>query len=245
MAGYDYSAWVTAIAVMLQYDTTITDPTSANPSTYQPFNDILPRCIDYAEQRIYRELDLIHTRISDSGASTANSRSFTLPTTGGIYVVLEQVAPVVGGVQQAPMLPISKEGLEQLYPSETAPTTPSIPEFWCPVDQTSILIAPPPDTGYTLKTFGTKRPAALSSTNTVTFLTANLPDLFLVASLVFMTGFQRDFGAQADDPRMAQSWETQYQTLNKSAQAEEARKKFYGPGWSARNPSPIATPPQT
>lgn len=240
-----YTDWINAVATLLSYDSTITNASSATPSTYGPFNLMIQRAIEYGEQRLYRELDLLVTRVSDSGTATAGQRSFSLPMNGGTYVVLEQVAAVVGGVQQSPMLPMSKEALEAFYPSDTPIVSPSVPTMWCPVDQTSILVAPPPDIGYTLKTFGTKRPAPLSAANTTTFLTIALPDLFLCATMIFWSGYQRDFGAQSDDPKVAQSWESQYQLLNKSAEVEEARKKFYGPGWSARNPSPLATPPQT
>lgn len=243
--GYQYSDWINAVAALLSYDSTITNAASVTPSSFAPFNTMYPRVIEYAEQRIYRELDLLHTRITDTGAATPNSRAFTLPTGKGVYVKLEQVAVFIGGVRQPPMLPVAKEGLEQFFPSDAPIGAPSVPTMWCPVDQTTILIGPSPDIGYTLETFGTQRPAPLSSINTTTFLTLNLPDVFLAATMIFWTGYQRDFGAQADDPKMAQSWENQYTTLLRSAEVEETLKKFAGPGWSARMPSPIASPPQT
>ena len=44
---------------------------TVTPETYQ-FQTMLPGCIDYAEQRIYRELDLLQTvvRNADSGTSS-------------------------------------------------------------------------------------------------------------------------------------------------------------------------------
>jgi hypothetical protein len=41
---------------------------------------------------------------------------------------------------------------------------------------------------------------------------------------------------------MAQSYESQYQTLLRSAGVEENRKKYEGPGWTSQSPSPIASP---
>lgn len=246
MAGYAFSDWINAVAVLLEYDNTIVTAGSASPSSSAAFNTMYPRAIEYAEQRIYRELDLLFTRVTDAtGSLTANSRKFTLPIDQGVYVVLEQLALFVSNVRQPPMLPVSKEALENFYPSDTAPATPSVPTMWAPVDQKTVLVAPPPDIGYMVECFGTQRPAPLSAANTTTFLTQYLPDLFLACSMIFWTGYQRDFGAQSDDPKMAQSWETQYQTLMKSAGIEEARKKWQGPGWSSRLPSPIASPPQT
>ena len=66
----------------------------------------------------------------------------------------------------------------------------------------------------------------MSVTNTSTQLTNFFPDLFIAASMIFATGYQRDFGAQSDNPAQGQSWENQYDLLIKSALTEEARKKF-------------------
>ena len=51
-------------------------------NTYQ-FQTMLPDMIDYAEQRLYRELNLIYTRSTVTGTLSANSRSFTLPNATG------------------------------------------------------------------------------------------------------------------------------------------------------------------
>lgn len=270
MAGYIFSDWISAVAVLLEYDNTITNPSLAAPSTSNAFNTIYPRAIEYAEQRIYRELDLLFTRVTDNGAATPATRAFTLPTNKGNFVVLEQVSVTVGTVRQPPLLPVSKDALDQLWPDDLAfeylvtdqgqlvltdngqpiivgagSNDTSIPLVWCQVDQETILLGPPPDLAYIITCFGTQRPAPLSAINTSTFLTQFLPDLFLAASMVFWAGYQRDFGSQSDDPKMAQSWETQYGLLMKSGAVEEARKKWQGPGWSSRLPSPIASPPQT
>lgn len=244
--GYAYSDWINAVAVLLQYDQTIIAPTTASPSSNAAFNTFYPRAIEYAEQRIYREIDLLLTRVTDSSAAlTPSNRTFTLPTDVGVYVVLEQLSVLVGGVAQSPMLPVAKEALEALWPSDVPPTTPSVPTMWCPVDQKTVLVAPAPDIAYVAKCFGTQRPAPLSSSNVTTFLTTYLPDLFLAASMCSWSGFQRDYGAQSSDPQNAVSWESQFTTLLKSADVEEARKAWRSSGWTNRAPMPLATPPQT
>jgi hypothetical protein len=82
----------------------------------------------------------------------------------------------------------------------------------------------------------------LSATNTTTFISLYLPDLFIMASMVYVSAYQRNFGRQSDDPQMAQSYEMQYQTLLKSADLEENRKKFEAAAWSSQEPSISATP---
>jgi hypothetical protein len=82
----------------------------------------------------------------------------------------------------------------------------------------------------------------LSATNTTTFISLYLPDVFIMASMIYISAYQRNFGRMSDDPQMAQSYEAQYQTLLKGAVVEEARKKFESSGWTSQSPSPVATP---
>jgi hypothetical protein len=84
---------------------------------------------------------------------------------------------------------------------------------------------PVPDKDYATEYFGVVRPALLSSVNTETFLSVNYADLFCAACMVFASGYQRDFGSQADDPAKAVSWNGTYETLRASAMLEAGRMK--------------------
>jgi hypothetical protein len=106
------------------------------------------------------------------------------------------------------------------------------------LDQFTIILGPWPDANYQVEVIGTIRPTPLSATNTTTFLTTYLPDLFLAASMIFASGYQRDFGSQADNPQQSASWEMQYEKLFASANAEELRKKFSGLGWTSYSNMP-------
>ena len=75
-----------------------------------------------------------------------------------------------------------------------------------------------------------------------TFISLNLPDVMIMASMIYISAYQRNFGRANDDPQMAITYESQYQALLKGAAMEEARKKFEASGWSSQSPSPIATP---
>lgn len=221
-----YSTYVSALTTMM-----VTSAT--NPA----FVAILPNIIDYAEQRCYRELDLLSTVTTDASKTlTAGSRSFVLPTTPATFITVQEVnvitpagyAPDVG--QRNPLLAVSKEFLNQVYNSSTGA---SAPLFFAMLNNSTILVGPWPDQGYTVEVVGTIRPAPLSASNTTTFLSTYLPDLFLAASMIFASGYQKNFGAQADDPKMAMSWEDQYGRLLASANAEEMRRKWAGPGWTS------------
>jgi len=70
-----------------------------------------------------------------------------------------------------------------------------------------------------------------------------LPDLLIMASMIYISAFQRNFiSAAANDPQMPVNYETQYQTLLRSAMVEEARKKFQSAGWTSMSPAVVATP---
>jgi hypothetical protein len=66
--------------------------------------------------------------------------------------------------------------------------------------------------------------------------------MMIMASMVYISAYQRNFGRQSDDPQMAQSYENQYQLLKNSALVEENRKKYAAAAWTSYSPSPVATP---
>lgn len=234
MPGLTYATYKTALATL-----------SVVPETDANWLAILPDAIEYAELRIYRDLDLLSTvQANTSFATTANTSKVTL--TQGTFVTLQNVnvitpagtaSPDAG--TRVPLLPVSKEYIQYAWPSAT---NAAVPQYFAMLDERSFSLGPWPDAAYTLEIIGTVRPATLSATNTVTFISQYLPDLFLMASMIFISGYQRNFGRQSDDPQMAQSYESQYQALLKGATVEEYRKKYQSSGWTSMSPSPVATP---
>lgn len=240
----DYTDYINAISSVLESPTT--DPSIAEPFVDVQYNLWLPRAIEAAEQRIYRELDLLGARmIDDSGMLSPDSRRFVLPTDQGTFVVVEQVSVIDSSGNRTQLLPVSKEYLDVAWPNNIPAFTPSVPQVWVPFDQTLILVGPAPDTAMSVEVTGTFRPAPLSSANPTTIITSYIPDLMIYASLVSFIGFQRDYGQASDDPKLAVSWESQYQTGKQSAEVEQMRIRFASQGWGARLPSRIATPAQT
>lgn len=219
-----------------------------------PMSDVaytaaLPNIIDDAEQRLYRELDLLSTRITATGLLTANDRRFSLPTSGGTFVVVEQFNGVTPSGQtnpnlgtRNPMTPCSKEVLDSLWPSVSGA---GLPELFAPISQSEWIVGPWPDAAYTVEVVGTIRPAPLSASNQTTFLSTYLPDVFFAAALVMSAGYQLNFSAVGDNPASGMTWETHVEKLLTSAKAEEIRKKFGSEGWTSKQPDPLATPPRT
>lgn len=212
------------------------------------FVAVLPNIIADAELRLYRELDLLDTSVRDSsGTLTTLTRNFNLPSSIGTFIICDEVNVItpVGTTNpelgtRNPLIPTNDETLNTLWPSVSGST---IPQYFAMVSQDVIMVGPFPDAAYTVEIVGTVRPTPLSSTNTTTILSTFFEDLLISASMVFAAGYQKNFGAGSDDPKMAQSWETHTQMLLAGAQTEEARKMFTSQGWSDKSPIPASTTP--
>ena len=232
--GLTYSQYVTQIATMAVVEEN--DPA---------FQIILPQMITYAENRMCRDLDFLFTSTALTGfACTVGTRSITVPE--GTFVVSEQINIITpagtadpNAGTRVPCLPTTKEFLDAVY---GASTYTGIPQYFVPFNDNLFLIGPYPDQNYYVEIVGTFRPSSLSISNPTTFISLYLPDVMIMASMIYVSAYQRNFGRQSDDPAMAQSYEGQYQALLKGAAVEEARKKFEASGWSSQSPSPVATP---
>lgn len=218
-------------------------------STDPNFLIMLPGMIDYSEQRIYRELDLLYTQETDASTQVSSgNRNFTLPTSIGTFITVDNLNIITPSGTAAsagtriPVTPVDRSYIDLVYPSGQIGT--GTPSYYAMASNTVILLGPAPDAPYYAEVVGIQRPVSLSSANSSTILTQYIPDVFIAASMVFAMGYQRDFGSQADNPGASQSWENQYQTLMKSASVEQARAKFQAEGWTSQSPSPTATPPR-
>lgn len=234
MAGLTYSTYKTALATL-----------SVVPETDPNWLAILPDTIDYAELRIYRDLDLLST-VAANTSFTTNQNVSTVALTEGTFVTLQNINVITpagtttpDSGTRVPLLPVTKEYIQYAWPSST---NAGVPSYFAMIDERTFSLGPWPDASYTLEIIGTYRPASLSSSNTTTFISQYLPDLFLMASMIFISGYQRNFGRQSDDPQMSQSYEAQYQSLLKGATVEEYRKKFQSTAWTSMSPSPVASP---
>lgn len=232
----NYSSYVQQIATMAVVP--VTDPN---------FTIIIPSMIDYAELRMQRDLDFLSTQTSNSSYSfTSGNNVLTIPSTG--FVVMQTIEVIDGSGNSTPLLPVGKEYIQNVYP--TGSTT-GLPKYFAVyggdaattgLTSQNILVGPTPNTGYSTRLTGTIRSAPLSAGNPTTFISTYLPDLFVMASMIYISAYQRNFGRINDDPAMAQTYESQYQGLLKSAMVEENRKKFQSAAWTSYSPSPFAAP---
>ena len=232
----DYNTYVQQIATM-----------SVVPVTDTNYQIILPQMISYAELRMQRDLDFLSTQISTTAYSfTASNNTLTVPQSQ--FVTTETMEVIDGSGASTPLLPVTKEFLQNIYGSGS---TTGLPAYYAEyggdaatTGYTSqlIIVGPIPSASYQVRLTGTVRSAPLSATNTQTYISTNLPDMMIMASMIYISAYQRNFGRQSDDPQMAQSYESQYQALKASALVEENRKKYEASAWSSYSPAPAATP---
>lgn len=253
MPGLTYTTYKTQIAQMA-----VVAETDVN------FLAILPMMLNYAELRICRDLDFLSTSAALHGAGyqlTAGNRNLSFPIdlgNGTSFVISEQINLITPVGQsdpdagtRTPLLPATKEFLDAVYGSASYT---GVPKYFVPFNETLFLVGPTPNYSYYVEVVGTIRPASLDTRpvpnplnltptpDNQTFISLYLPDLLVMASMIYISAYQRNFGKESDDPQMAQSYEGQYQLLLKSAVVEEARKKFDAAGWSSQSPATVASP---
>jgi hypothetical protein len=241
--SYTYASFQSALALNMA----IPNANVASPN----FVAILPTIIDYAEQRCYRDLDLLNATLTITSALTALQRIQSLaPATNGLPIlILENFNVVLSTGERVQLYPTSREFIDSIY---GGPQSAAMPQYYGMVDDQDIVLGPWPDQAYACEFIGKFRPVPLYNATPpsggnpgtqTTYLTSILPDLFLAAAMISAAGYQKNFGAQADDPKMAMAWETQYQSLLPTAKAEEMRKKQHG--WMAltSQQAPPPTPP--
>lgn len=220
-----------------------------NTENSTDFDSILPLGILDGEGRIYREMDFLAASVLDATASfTPNNRNLTLPATiiicQGISAITPAATTPANGVRHA-LEPVTLDFLDYIWNKELGTGSTGVPQYFTMQSATIAMVAPTPDAAYVAEVNGIIRPAPISVSNPTTYISLTYPDLLVAAIMVFLTGYQRDWGAQSDDPKMAMSWESHYQAAKQFVMVEEQRRKFQGPGWNAYPPSPLTTTQRT
>ena len=231
--GLTYSTYVSQIATMAVINSyNLSDPTD-------PFTIILPQMINYAELRMQRDIDFLNTVNSQTYMGSGGSNTISLGSSYP-FVTVQNIAvadPTSGFTLQ--LMPTTKEWMYNVYPIGSSQ---ALPQYFAPFDDNLFLLGPIPDQAYTFTVTGTSRFTPLSATNPTTFISQYLPDVFIMASMIYISAYQRNFGKAVDDPAMAVTYESQYQALLKGAITEEFRKKFEASAWSSMSPPIVATP---
>ncbi len=225
-----YATYVTSLANLLVV-----------PESDSGFQTVLPNIIDDAELRMYRDLDPLDTlnlmvdtmsvsariqRISDLNdptdpPTTANNQPPVVIKAINVLTPLGATSDTA--TNRYPLVPATMEMVQGLWPSAAGST---IPQYFAVVAQNRFIVGPWPDQAYNFETYATVRFDPLSAANQTTLFSLYWPDMLIAASMVFAAGYQKNFGAAVDDPKMGPTWESHYQTLLSGASKEEDRKRL-------------------
>lgn len=222
--SYNYTGFVSALANLV--GTTTTQPN---------FVIELPNAIDYAEQRLFRDLDLVFAQVLDtSQVCTPNYRYIGVP---GGFVSVDGVNIITpAGVQpnngkRNQLVKVNRDLIDILYPDGSIVGVPTYFVYFTQgfgPNAGLIILGPWPDQGYVAEIAGTAREQPLSASNPNTFLATNLPDLMLIAAMIHMQAYKNNWSSIGNDPAASATYETQYQKLLVGADAEEMRKRYTG-----------------
>ena len=215
-----YPLWVAAVSNLTSGNI------SGTPSLYLAAE--LPAAIDYAEGRIYRNFNFLTTVATDATQNTVGlNRNVTIPAAFVVVNDINIITPagtVPDSGKRNLLTKASKEFLDLMWPSKDGAAVPTLFAF---LNQSQIVLGPWPDlSNYAVEFIGTQRPAPLSASNSTTFLTLNMADLFLAATMIHISGFMKNYGAQADDPAQGVTWEMQYGKIAEGIDGEELRKRY-------------------
>lgn len=252
-----YNGYVTQIATMAVIQTTTVSGVVVGAND-PAFNAIIPQMLNYAELRIQRDLDMLPALIANDTYSLTSNNNLLIIDPNDFVTIRSIIPKIVVGeslVNGPPLLPCTKEFLDTVYGD---PTIVGVPTYYAMAGgdtstggttANNIYVGPWPDYSYPLTIRGLQRVPTLykyadtaHASTTATFISTYYPDLLIMASMIYISAYQRNFGRQNDDPQMAQSYEGQYQALLKGAVTEENRKRFQADAWSSLATSPVATP---
>lgn len=250
-----FNAWVQTVGVM---SVALTQNNSGVWGFVDaPLQTVLPQILSYAEARIQRDIDALQARSSNTYALTAGTNLLSIPVNDFLAIETIETTQVSNGVvvNSTPMIPVSKEFIQNCY---SGVFSSGYPKYYAMYGDTfgdgantnvNVLLGPSPNFAYPVRVTGVIRMPSLfqfatagPANTSYTYISQWLPDLLLLASMIFISAYQRNWTANSDDPAMPVNYEKQYRTLLAGAIAEENRKKGMGSGYSAYSTPVTATP---
>ena len=246
-----YNAYIQQVGQLVPVSTVETDGVYA--FTDANLAAIVPMMLNYAELRIQRDLDFLSSQSSNTYTLTAGSQQFSVPFNDFFTIQTLEVANTTSGPWTA-LLPVSKEFVQNVYSGSLSYGTPQYfamygDNFGDNQDTVNnVVFGPTPNFAYTLRVTGTAKSPSLytyastgiADTN-YTYISNYLPDMLILASMIYVSMYQRNFTSTSDSPDMPMNYEKQYQAARLGAIPEENRRKQMGSSWSAYSTPTAAT----
>lgn len=249
-----YNAYITTIGVMMPAP--VVNVGGVNQFTDVNLQSIVPQCLNYAELRIQRDLDLLTSQTSNFYTLVAGNNILAIPIDDFLILNTMEVAQMANGqvVNSTPLLPVSKEFIQNVYSGLASAGTPKYFAMYgdgfgtIASSLNNVLLGPTPNYEYPVRVTGNIRLASLyknaepgNADTDYTYISTYYPDMLGMASMIYMSAYQRNFSATSDDAPMGQTYEKQYQALRLGAIPEEDRKSFQGSAWSGYSTPTSAT----
>ena len=214
--------------------------TDSNVLTTTIVNDF----IEHAELKIFRQVDLDVFRKYKTATLTAGDAFISMP--GAIPTDFEYARYInifgTSGLSGSSLTANERVFLDKSDPSfmneyRSDRTATGGPKYYANWDNDTILLAPAPNAAYTIELAYNALPTGLSSSNTTTWVSNNMPTLLLYACLTEAFKFLKN-------PNMASMYAQSYQELLTPLAAEQVgrrRRDEYKDG-VVRIPIPSANP---
>ena len=147
----------------------------------------IPFFIKNAEERIFKVVDLDYFRKNVTGGMTNGNKFLQKPSD---YLAAFSLSYVNSSSQNVFLLQKDVNYIQELTPN---PSTTGSPRFYSSFDVDNFIVAPTPDSDYSVELHYYYRPASLTTDDSgTTWISTNAPDALLYASLVeaytFMKG---------------------------------------------------------
>jgi hypothetical protein len=139
---------------------------------------------EQAEQKIYTSVDLPALRKNQTGALTSGNKYLTMPT-GMLYVY--SLAVIDGSGDYEYLLNKDVNFIREAYPG---PSSTGQPKHYAIFDQTSLIVGPTPDTGYSVEMHFSYYPESIVTAGT-TWLGDEFDSALLNGALVEAIRFQK------------------------------------------------------
>jgi hypothetical protein len=250
-----YNAWVQQVAVMAVV--TAVETSGVYAFVDAPLQTIVPQILNYAELRIQRDVPLLSSITTNTYTITAGQQIFSLPVNDFFTVNTLEICQTNGSqvVNAQPITPASREMIQNCYSGLASAGT---PQYFAMIGDnfggnqdtnTNIMFGPVPNYAYQLRVTGTARAPSLYSyasagvaDTAYTWISSYLPDMLVIASMIYVSGFQRNWSAASADVEGAMSWEKQYQILRIGAISDENMRNLQGSAWTSYPTPTSATP---
>ena len=195
--------------------------TDSNVLTTTIVNDF----IEHAELKIFRQVDLDVFRKYKTATLTAGDAFISMP--GAIPTDFEYTRYInifgTSGLSGSSLTANERVFLDKRDPSfmneyRSDRTATGVPKYYANWDNDTIILAPAPNAAYTIELAYNALPTGLSSSNTTTWVSNNMPTLLLYACLAEAFKFLKN-------PNMASMYTQSYQELLTPLAAEQIGRR--------------------